>query len=182
MKNIVLIGFMGTGKSAVGRRLAARLGREFVDTDEEIERVTGKTIAQIFARDGEIRFRSEEALVVKKIAARENLVVATGGGVVLNPENVRALQKNGVLIGLKAAPEIIYRRVKRKRNRPLLNVPGDVLERIKTLLAERAGAYAVAEFTVDTGGLTVDGVVERIVAYLEERGLIPPAPVRSADK
>ncbi len=172
MKNIVLIGFMGTGKSAVGRRLAARLGREFVDTDEEIERVTGKTIPQIFAREGEIRFRSEEALVVKKVAARENLVVATGGGVVLNPENVRALQQNGVLIGLVADPGVIYRRVKRKRNRPLLNGPGDILTRIKELLAARADAYAVAEFTVDTGRHTIDEAVEMIIAYLKERGIV----------
>ncbi|MBE3588665.1 MAG: shikimate kinase [Thermoanaerobacteraceae bacterium] len=173
MKNIVLIGFMGTGKSTVGRRLAARLGREFVDTDEEIERVTGKTIPQLFARDGEIRFRSEEALVVKKVAARQDLVVATGGGVVLNPENVRVLRENGVLIGLTAGPEVIYQRVKRKRNRPLLNGPGDTLDRIRELLAAREKAYAVADFTVDTGRHDLEEVVKMIVEYLKEKGCIP---------
>lgn len=172
MKNIVLIGFMGTGKTAIGRRLAARLGREFVDTDKEIERVTGKTIPQLFARDGEIRFRSEEALVVKKLAARENLVVATGGGVVLNPENVRVLREKGVLIGLTANPEVIYQRVKRKRNRPLLNGTDDILGRIKELLAARAGVYGVAEFTVDTVRYSIEESVELIISYLLAKGFV----------
>lgn len=167
-KNIVLIGFMGTGKSAIGRRLAARLNREFVDTDEEIERVTGKTIAQIFAKHGEKRFRSEEALMVKKVAARENLVIATGGGVVLNPENVRLLKENGILILLTADPEVIYRRVKRKKNRPLLEGSADLLSRIKELLAEREEAYKVAEFSVDTGKHTIEESVEQILNYLRE--------------
>ncbi|MEG3071305.1 MAG: shikimate kinase [Candidatus Syntrophopropionicum ammoniitolerans] len=89
MKNIVLIGFMATGKSTVGRRLAQCLRRTFVDTDKEIEAVTGKTIAQIFAKDGEKRFRSEENLLVKKLVSRKGLVIATGGGLVLNPDNFR---------------------------------------------------------------------------------------------
>lgn len=168
-KNIVLIGFMGTGKSAIGRRLAARLNREFVDTDEEIERITGKTISQIFAKYGERRFRSEEALMVKKVASRENLVVATGGGVVLNPENVRLLKESGILILLTADPEVIYRRVKRKRNRPLLEGSSDLLSRIKELLEERKEAYQVAEFTVDTGAHTIEESVEKILGFLREK-------------
>ena len=104
-KNIVLIGFMGTGKTAVGRRLARRLKRKFVDTDAEIEKITGKTIAQIFARDGATRFRSEEALLVKKLAPKEGLVISTGGGLVLNPENVRLLRENGIFVALAADPD-----------------------------------------------------------------------------
>lgn len=170
-KNIVLIGFMGTGKTAVGRRLAQRLKREFVDTDQEIERITGKTVAQIFARDGEVRFRSEEALLTKKLAAREGLVISTGGGLVLNPENVKLLGENGVFIHLKASPEVIYQRLKNKKNRPLL-LKGDKRERIKSLLAEREEVYSrLAGCTVDTGEVSVDEAVERIVSYLKEMGI-----------
>lgn len=170
MKNIVLIGFMGTGKSAIGRRLALRLGRQFVDTDEEIERVTGRTVAQLFAREGEVRFRSEEALVVNKVAARSGLVVATGGGVVLNPATVETLKQNGILIGLTADPEILFQRVRRKKDRPLLNGAGDLLARIKEMLAARAGAYGVSEVTVDTGKHGQDETVELIINYLKETG------------
>jgi shikimate kinase len=120
MKNIVIIGFMATGKSTVGRRLAHRLGRAFIDTDKEIEAVTGKTVAQIFARDGAVRFRSEEALLVKKLSAREDLVIATGGGIVLDPENVRLLKESGILIALSASPDVIYQRARGKKTRPLL--------------------------------------------------------------
>ncbi|MDF9409479.1 shikimate kinase [Pelotomaculum isophthalicicum JI] len=168
MKNIVLIGFMGTGKSTVGRRLAQRLNRRFVDTDTEIESVTGKTVAQIFARHGMVRFRSEEALLVKKLAPQEGLVISTGGGMVLDPENVFLLKKNGVLIGLTALPEIIFNRVKKKKNRPLL-AKGDLKEQIEKLLRERQNAYDVAEYTVDTGAFPQEEVVEKIVRYLEEK-------------
>lgn len=171
MKNIVLIGFMGTGKTAVGRRLAQRLKRKFIDTDAEIEEVTGKTIARIFARDGAIRFRSEEALLVKKLAGREGLVISTGGGLVLNPENVRLLKENGVLITLTAEPGVIHRRVRNNINRPLL-LKGDLRKRIESLLKEREGAYDVAEFTVDTGVCSADGAAEKIVRYLYERKYI----------
>ena len=108
-KNIVLIGFMGTGKTAVGTRLARRLGREFVDTDNEIEQITGMTIRDIFYKEGEIRFRSEEALIVKRLAERTGLVIATGGGVI-NPDNLHLLKQNGILICLEADPEDILKR------------------------------------------------------------------------
>ncbi|OPZ74858.1 MAG: Shikimate kinase [Firmicutes bacterium ADurb.Bin456] len=162
---------MGTGKSAVGRRLARRLKRKFIDTDTEIEKITGKTVAQIFARDGVTRFRSEEALLVKKIAAREGLVIATGGGLVLNPENVRLLKENGILVALTAAPEVIYNRVRRKKNRPLL-FGTNIKTRIQELLEERRGAYGAAELTLDTGTGSIDGTVEKIISYLLERNQI----------
>lgn len=171
MKNIVLIGFMGTGKTAAGRRLAYRLKRKFIDTDAEIEKITGKTIAQIFAKDGVIRFRSEEALLVKKLAVREGLVISTGGGLVLDPENVQLLKENGVLIALTTPPEVIYDRVKNKNSRPLL-MKGELQEQIHSLLKERHGTYDVAEFTVDTGTCIVDEVVEQIQRYLTERKYI----------
>jgi len=171
MKNVVLIGFMGTGKSVVARRVAARLGLQMIDTDREIEKVTGKSVAEIFAKDGPIRFRSEEALLVKKLVGHRNLVIATGGGMVLNPENVRLLRRDGVLIALTARPEVIYRRVKHNRNRPLLR-KGDLMERIKELLNERAGVYDVAEYTVDTSDKKINEVVEEIVSYLKRKQYI----------
>ncbi|MGB9846123.1 MAG: shikimate kinase [Desulfotomaculales bacterium] len=168
MKNIVLIGFMGTGKTAVGRRLAGRLGREFVDTDAEIERVTGKSIPQIFARDGEKRFRSEERLVIQKFSRREGLVISTGGGAVLDLENVADLKRNGVLICLKADPEVIYQRVKGKKHRPLLLKKGNLKDQILKLLDERKLSYDVADYTVDTSQRPPDRVVDEIIAYLEK--------------
>lgn len=168
MRNIVLIGFMATGKSTIGHRLARRLKHEFIDTDKEIENITGKSVSQIFAQDGVLRFRSEEALLVKKLAARENLVIATGGGLVLNPENVRLLKKNGILIGLTAPPGVIYNRVKRKRNRPLLN-KGNARKQIERLLAERRNAYAAADYMLDTADLFPEQAVTAILNYLKEK-------------
>lgn len=162
---------MGTGKSAVGRRLARRLKRKFIDTDAEIEKVTGKTVAQIFAREGVTRFRSEEALLVRKIAAREGLVIATGGGLVLNPENVRLLKENGILVALTAGQEVIYNRVRRKKNRPLL-FRTNIKKRIQELLEERKGAYEIAELILDTGSCSIDGTVENIISHLLERNQI----------
>lgn len=168
MKNIVIIGFMATGKSTVGRRLAQRLRREFIDTDKEIEKVTGKTVAQIFARDGVKRFRSEENLLVKKLVLKEGLVIATGGGIVLDPENVRLFKENGVLIALSATPEVIYQRVKGKKHRPLL-AKGDVRGNIDELMKERESIYNAADLTLDTGNCSVDETVGRIISYLAER-------------
>ncbi len=168
MKNIVIIGFMATGKSTVGRRLAQRLKRSFIDTDKEIEAVTGKTVAQIFARDGEKRFRSEENLLVKKLVLKEGLVIATGGGIVLNSENFRLFQRSGILITLTAAPDVIYQRVKGKRHRPLL-AGGDLRENIETLLQDRESIYREADLTVDTGLYSVNETVEQIISYLAER-------------
>ncbi|MHB8986516.1 MAG: shikimate kinase [Eubacteriales bacterium] len=171
MKNIVLIGFMGTGKTAVGRRLAARLGRRFVDTDAAIEEVTGKTVSQIFVRDGVTRFRSEETLLARKLSVQEGLVISTGGGMVISPENVSCLKEKGVLIALTASPEVIYQRVKNKKNRPLLQ-KAEMRERIEGLLEERAGVYDVAEYTMDTSNANIDQTVDQILGYLKERGYL----------
>ncbi|MDD4168676.1 MAG: shikimate kinase [Desulfotomaculaceae bacterium] len=166
-KNIVLIGFMGTGKTSIGRRLALRLKMKFIDTDAEIENITGKSVTRIIARDGLIRFRSEEALLIKKLSLREGLVISTGGGMVLFPENVRLLKENGILIGLFASPEIIFNRLKKKKNRPLL-MKGNMKEQIEALMKERHGAYDVSDFSVDTGNLSQEEAVEMIIRYLKE--------------
>jgi shikimate kinase len=168
MKNIVLIGFMATGKSTIGRRLALQLNRDFVDTDKEIEKITGMTVAQIFAKDGIRRFRSEENLLAKRLAPKEDLVIATGGGMVLNPENMRLLKENGVLITLTAAPDIICTRVKGKKTRPLLQ-GGALDDRISRLLKERQDLYDQADLVVDTGTCSVGETVEKIISSLSER-------------
>lgn len=169
MKNIVLIGFMGTGKSTVGRRLARRLNYNFIDTDQAIEEITGLTVLQIFAKHGPKRFRGEEALLTSKLVNKEKLVIATGGGLVLNPENVRKLQQNSVLICLEASPEIICRRVRNKRTRPLL-AKGNLQENVQNLLKERQGAYDMAEFTINTDEISPDEIVDKIMHFLGERG------------
>jgi len=167
--NVVLIGFMGAGKTSTGRRLAEILGMEFIDTDKEIEKLTGMTISQIFAKYGEVRFRSEEHLIVTKVANRTNCVISTGGGAVLNEENVRALRKNGILICLTARPEVIQARVSKRGGRPLLQKDKSI-EKISRMLEERKPFYAQADFIVDTSDITQGETVELILAYLEERG------------
>ncbi|MGB9792966.1 MAG: shikimate kinase [Thermacetogeniaceae bacterium] len=168
--NIVLIGFMGTGKTSVGKQLASLLGMEFVDTDMEIERITGLKISEIFRRYGEQRFREEERAVVKRVAALQNAVVATGGGVVLNPENIRDLRKSGVVVLLQARPEVIARRVQTGKDRPLLADQERLLERIESLLQERAPYYQDCDFKVDTSDLQVHEVVDKIIEKLRELG------------
>ena len=171
MKNIVLIGFMGTGKTAIGKRLAGKLKREFMDTDAAIEELTGKSISEIFRRDGVIRFRSEEKLQVQKLADKSNMVISTGGGLVLDQENVTTLKKNGVLICLTADTEVIYNRVKNKKNRPLLQ-KGDVKETVYRLMQERDENYNTAELTVDTGKGSLSETVDKIIVYLRENNYI----------
>ncbi len=168
-KNIVLIGFMGTGKTAVGTRLAARLGREFVDTDKEVEKVTGLAVRDIFLKHGQTRFRSEEELIVQKLASRKGLVIATGGGSVINPDNLNRLKENGILVCLRAEPEEILRRVNKKRHtRPLIK-KNMTAEDINQLLLERQEYYDKADLFVDTSRLEPDEIVNRILQELSER-------------
>lgn len=170
-KNIVLVGFMGTGKSSLGRILARRLGYRFIDTDIAIEKITGLTVEQIFRRHGVIRFRSEENLLAKRLAGKKGLVIATGGGMLLNKENVELLSRNGVLIGLRADPDVILQRLKNKKRRPLLK-KGDIRETVLKLLREREGIYDAAEFTVDTGKLSFDASLNKIHQYLKKKGYL----------
>ncbi|MEG6522525.1 shikimate kinase [Desulfotomaculum sp. 1211_IL3151] len=171
MKNIVLVGFMGSGKSSTGRRLARKLGYDFIDTDYAIEEVTGLTVEQIFVKHGVKRFRGEEALLVSKLTNRENLVIATGGGLVLNPQNIEKLKINGIFICLQASPETICKRVRNKRTRPLL-ARGNLREKVMKLLEERQNAYQMADYTVNTDNLDPEAIVDIIYQYLLERGAI----------
>jgi shikimate kinase len=168
-KNIVLIGFMGTGKSTVGMKLAERLKMEFVDMDREIEKVTGLTITQIFKKYGEIRFRSEENLMAEKLARRSNLVIATGGGIVLQDKNIETLRQNGIIICLDADPEEIFARVSRKKgSRPLLK-KNLTVEDIKEMLAIRSPYYQCADFRFNTSGKDMESVVREIASMVRKK-------------
>lgn len=162
MKNIVLIGFMGTGKTSVGKVLAKKLGREFVDVDEVIEKTTGMKISEIFSRFGERVFRDIETEVIKLITKKNGQVIATGGGVVLRDENMNRLRENGIIFCLKAKENVIFERVKHCTDRPLLQVQNPE-ERISQLLKERMPLYDKADFSVDTSGLTPEEVADRII-------------------
>ena len=163
--NIVLVGFMGTGKSAVGKLLAERLASRFVDMDELIETRAGKPISSIFAEDGEPRFRAMEREQARELAQQSNLVVATGGGVVLNPDNIRDFSRSGLVVCLSAAPEEILRRVGNSSHRPLLNQP-DPAAAIRDLLAKRQPLYAAIPFQVNTTGLTVAEVADVVMKQI----------------
>ncbi|MDO0822889.1 shikimate kinase [Desulfosporosinus nitroreducens] len=164
MQNIVLIGFMGTGKSTVGKRLAQSLAWDFVDTDYEIGEVTSLSVSEIFRRHGETRFRSEESIVVARLSQQERLVIATGGGTVLNPLNWNALAQNGTVIALHASLEAILARIGNKNDRPLLKGPREAIEK---LWSERQECYSQADFIVDTSQKSVDEVVKEILIQLE---------------
>lgn len=178
--NIYLTGFMGTGKSVVGPRLAQKLGYKFVDTDELIEQRAGKGISEIFAQDGESHFRYLEREVVREVSCSSGQVVALGGGAILNPDNLDTIKASGVLVCLRATPEVIWSRTKDSTKRPLLEGSGGedpqggetreqrVYRRIKALLAWREPYYQEADFDVDTSHLTPEGVVEKIVRKLRD--------------
>lgn len=165
MKNIYLVGFMGTGKSTVGRALAKRLDRVFKDLDDLIEEKENKKIAEIFEEKGEEYFRKIESEVINEISRKENFVIATGGGAVVNEENYKRLKESGVLISLVASPEEIYERTKNSKNRPLLNVQNPI-EEIKRLMFERAYYYIKSDHIIDTTGLSVEDVVDEIMEII----------------
>jgi len=165
--NLVLTGFMGTGKTAIGRVLAQRLNMDFVDTDQEIEALAGMTVNEIFARRGEEYFRRIEEEAVKKAASRQHCVIATGGGVVLRPQNVQALRESGYIVCLKASPEVICERVK-DQLRPLL-LPDGSEKRIREILTQREPFYREADWWLDTSFLDLETAVERIKKWFEEK-------------
>jgi len=162
MKNIVLVGFMGTGKTTIATKLAHRLKMEYVSTDGLIEKRENRTINEIFTKSGEDYFRGVESEVAREVSGRENLVVDTGGGVVLREENLANLKSTGIVICLKADPEVIMERTKKYKHRPLLNVE-DPKRRIMDLLNKRNPLYAKADHSFDTGAMTARQIVERIV-------------------
>ncbi|MDF1658556.1 MAG: shikimate kinase [Verrucomicrobiales bacterium] len=155
-RNLILIGFMGTGKTTIGKRVARSLGMKFVDTDLLIAEKAGKSIPTIFEESGEDAFRSLETEVLKECRERDGQVVSTGGGIVTRPENLEILKSSGYVIWLKASPEIIFERVSRNQNRPLLKTRNPQ-KTITDLLTQRDDLYAGAQhLSINTDELTME--------------------------
>jgi shikimate kinase len=167
LKNIVLIGFMGTGKTTVGKALSKKTGLTLVDVDLVIEEHEKRRIADIFEKDGETAFRKLEKEAIGKIASAGGQIITTGGGAVLDPENFQALKKNGLVIALEAEPETIYERVRGSRHRPLLK-SGDVQSEIKRLLESRKSVYDKADLKFSTGGKSAQQVADEIAAAMSK--------------
>ena len=161
--NIALIGFMGTGKTAVGQEIAKLLQIEFFDTDKLVEQRMGKSIAVAFADQGEAYFRAVESEVVQELAKKTNIVISTGGGVVLDQKNMDALQRSCFVVCLQAAPETIYARTTKQKGRPLLKGENP-LKKIQTLLAIRRQAYEQANLKIATDEQNVQQIAALICA------------------
>jgi shikimate kinase len=164
-KNIVLIGFMGTGKTVTGRVLAERTGLELVDMDSIIEERAGKPISEIFADDGEPAFRKMERTLANELSQRTGLIISTGGGVVLNPDNITDFQQSGLVVCLTASPETIFQRLENDTTRPLLS--GDKKEQIRGILETRRPLYDAIEHQIDGDRLDPEGRAEAILRLYE---------------
>lgn len=166
--NIILVGMMGAGKTAVGRLLARRLKRPFYDSDEEIERRCGVRIPVIFDIEGEAGFRAREAQVIAELCALEQAVLATGGGAVLAEENRRRLAARGTVVYLHARPADLWQRVRHDRNRPLLAIP-EPQKKLQELYAQRDPLYReVADLVLDTGKQSVQALAKELLARLDD--------------
>lgn len=173
--NIFLVGLMGSGKTTIGRALAKRLGLRFVDADHEIEARTGATIPLIFEIEGEASFRQREADVIRDLSAQQGIVLATGGGAILNEQSRRFLRERGTVIYLRASVASLVQRTSHDRNRPLLQT-GDPKAKFETLARERGPLYEqVAHIIIETGRPNVQAIVQAILSQLEL--LAPAAPM-----
>jgi|SRR4029077_13901618 shikimate kinase len=167
-RSIVLVGMMGAGKSSVGRRVALRLGIPFVDADTEIEKAAGMAITDIFAIRGEAEFRAGEARVILRLLEGGPQVLATGGGAFINPDTRAAIAAKGISIWLKAEPDVLMKRIKRRQDRPLLHT-ADPAATLRKLLDEREPVYALADLTVQSREVTHDRIVDEIVGAIAGR-------------
>jgi len=166
--NIILIGFMGVGKTETGRLLAKKLKMTYIDTDAIIENERGMTINEIFDKKGEENFRDMETTLIGKLAKIEGHVVSTGGGMILRPDNVKKLKEMGPLVLLWADPGTVFERVKEAGTRPLLNA-GDQKAKIKEILEFRAPIYkGIADLEVDTSRLSPEEASNRIIKFVKE--------------
>lgn len=164
--SIILVGMMGAGKTTIGRQLAHALGRRFLDLDHEMEARCGVRIALIFDIEGEAGFRKRETALLDECSRLQGMVLATGGGAVLAPENREILKSRGVVVYLRAGVDELYRRVARDRNRPMLKA-SDPRQRIAELIAQREPLYeSVADITLDTGNMPVSQVVHNLLPRL----------------
>ena len=173
--NIVLVGFMGTGKTSVGHELASMLNMNFIDTDDIIEQDSSRSISDIFTNMGEEHFRNLESKAVEKVSKLSQYIISTGGGVVIRDQNIQNLKSTGILFHLDAAPEVIFQRTKHETQRPLLKVD-DPMGKIREMLENRAPFYAKADYRIDTSQLSVKEVAEKIVEFykMNQIPLNPP--------
>ena len=167
-RSVVLVGMMGSGKSSIGRRLAARLAIPFVDADSEIEQAAGMTIPEIFEKHGEPYFRAGEARVIARLLDHGPQVLATGGGAFMNHDTRAAIRLKGVSVWLKAELDVLMKRIKRRGDRPLLK-SGDPAATLTALIAERYPVYGEADLTVLSRDVPHDTIVDEIVAALRQR-------------
>jgi shikimate kinase len=168
MRNIYIVGFMGTGKTVVGKEVARQLGKQFIDLDLLIEKKQNREINQIFAQDGEPYFRKLEKQALKEISVGGNLVVSCGGGIILDEGNIQIMKNTGLIICLQSRPEAILARTSGYKHRPLLNVDNPA-KRIEELLKIRAPFYAQADYTIDTSDLAVSSVVSKVLEYVRNK-------------
>jgi len=167
MKNIVLVGFMGTGKTEVGKILAQRLKRQRLCIDDMIEWKMGKPIASIFKEDGEEYFRKIESEIVKAASKDKDVVIDAGGGVVMDEINVRRLRERGVIFCFTARPEVILERTKAYSHRPLLNTE-DPVASIAELMKQRSEYYKRADYTIETSDITPNEIADKVIKVMEE--------------
>ena len=160
--NIVLIGFMGSGKTVIGRQTARLLDFDFADTDDEIRQVTGMELRQLFRKHGEIRFRSEERLVLQKLAGREHIVIACGGSLPPKPENLELLRDKGWFVLLTAKPEVIRNRLQRKANRLLTGSKPSAEHISMQAAAWEQNFTPYADFILDSGAINVDEAATKL--------------------
>lgn len=170
--HVALVGLPGSGKSTIGRQLARRLDRPFIDTDQVIEQRVGLSIREFFEREGEESFRDLEQSVIDELTLGEPCVLSTGGGAVLRPANREHLKQRTQAVYLHSAPEEVFRRLRHDRNRPLLQVP-DPLARLRELYSLRDPLYREsARFVVETGRPSVAALVNIVVMQLELAGVL----------
>jgi shikimate kinase len=173
-RSVVLVGMMGSGKSSIGRRLAARFGTTFVDADGEIEEAAGMTIAEIFDKHGEPYFRAGEARVIARLLDHGPQVLATGGGAFMNRDTRAAIRDKGVSIWLKAEVDVLMKRIKRRGDRPLLKTD-DPAATLTALIEQRYPIYAEADVTVLSRDVPHEAIVDEIIAVLRARTAAPEA-------
>ena len=159
---------MGTGKTSVGKILTKELRREVVDVDRYIEKKEKRKVSDIFEKDGDVAFRRLEKEAIRDISEKSGIIITTGGGAVLDPENLEALKRTGLVVALLASPETIYQRIRGSKHRPLLKFQ-DVYAEIKNLLEIRRPYYEKSDFSVETDGRTPAQVAKLVLETLEGR-------------